>query len=427
MKFDQSKMLLERAYKVIPSASQTFSKGPTQWPDKGSPNFLTRGAGAWVWDADNNKFLDYLMALGPIILGYNNAVVNDAIVKQLHDGVVFSQMHPLEVEVAELLTDIIPCAEMVRFAKNGTDATSGAIRASRAHTGRNRIAICGYHGWQDWYIGTTTRKIGVPQSVAELSHTFIYNDFDSLSDLFDEFPGEFAAVIMEPMGVEEPTNEFLKKVRKICTVNSTLLIFDEIVSGFRLSLGGAQKIYGVKPDLACYGKAIANGLPLSAIVGPRHIMEIFDDIFFSGTFGGETLSLAACKATISVLQDENGIEKIEIHGAALKSGLETIITELGLNSFVGLLGHPSRSVLYFPNTNENENLLRRTFLMQQCIKRGLLYFCSHIPCLAHGKSELDFSLSVLSAALSEFAKTVEQDNFIEALDGSPVTSIFRKA
>ena len=184
MKFDQSKMLLERAYKVIPSASQTFSKGPTQWPDKGSPNFLTRGAGAWVWDADNNKFLDYLMALGPIILGYNNAVVNDAIVKQLHDGVVFSQMHPLEVEVAELLTDIIPCAEMVRFAKNGTDATSGAIRASRAHTGRNRIAICGYHGWQDWYIGTTTRKIGVPQSVAELSHTFIYNDFDSLSDLF---------------------------------------------------------------------------------------------------------------------------------------------------------------------------------------------------------------------------------------------------
>ena len=191
-----------------PVATQTFSKGPNQWVRGVSPHYLVRGEGAWVWDADGNKYLDYLMALGPIILGYGNRRVNEAVTRQVADGPVFSQMHPLEVEVAEMLVDLIPCAEMVRFAKNGSDVTTGAVRAARAYTGRDHVAFCGYHGWHDWYIGTTTRNKGVPAAVSALSHGFIYNDIDSLKRIFAEHA--LAAVVMEPVGVEEPKPGFLQ-------------------------------------------------------------------------------------------------------------------------------------------------------------------------------------------------------------------------
>jgi glutamate-1-semialdehyde 2,1-aminomutase/spore coat polysaccharide biosynthesis protein SpsF len=232
---------------------------------------------------------------------------------------------------------------------------------------------------------------------------------------------------MEPMGVEEPADNFLEKIKAACKADGALLIFDEIVSGFRLALGGGQELFGVEPDIACFGKAMANGLPISAVVGPRNIMEIFDKIFFSGTFGGETLSLAACKATIEIMEGENGIEKISTFGMKLKSGIATILKELNLDSEIGLLGHPSRSVVCFPGVSDEESLLRRTFLMQQCIKRGLLYFCSHIPCLAHDDSELNFTLDVLELALGEFAISLERDNFRDILEGEPIKSIFRKA
>jgi len=272
LKFEQSNNLLDRAWKVIPSATQTFSKGPTQWIGDVGPAYLKKGDGAWVWDVDGNKYLDYLMALGPIILGYNNRRVNDAAKNQIDSGTVFSQMHPLEVEVAELLCEIIPCAEMVRFGKNGSDATTAAIRAARAHTGRERIAVCGYHGWHDWYIATTTRNLGIPDGVINLSDTFIYNDLPSLEALFNKYPGEIAAVMMEPVGIEEPKDNFLERVQNLCRSNGALLIFDEMVTGFRMSLGGAQDYFHVIPDMACFGKAMANGFPLSAVVGKRSVI-----------------------------------------------------------------------------------------------------------------------------------------------------------
>src|SRR6516164_1362670 len=291
----KSRLLLERAKRVIPSCTQTFSKGPNQWIRGVSPHYLMRGEGAWVWDVDGNKYLDYLMALGPIILGYGNRRVNEAVMRQVRDGPVFSQMHPLEVEVAEMLVDIIPCAEMVRFAKNGSDATTGAVRAARAYTGRDHVAFCGYHGWHDWYVGTTTRNKGVPAEVSALSHGFTYNDIESLARIFTSH--QVAAVVMEPIGVEDPKPGFLQAVRDLCTTHGAVLVFDEIVTGFRLHLGGAQAHFGVKPDIACFGKAMANGFPLAAVVGDRDIMLTFDEVFFSGTFGGDASSLAACKAT----------------------------------------------------------------------------------------------------------------------------------
>ncbi len=427
MKLDRSRELLERAYRVIPSATQTFSKGPNQWVRGVSPHYLVRGDGAWVWDVDGNKYLDYLMALGPIILGYNNEAVNEAIIRQLKDGIVFSQMHPLEVEVAELLVELIPCAEMARFAKNGSDANSGAIRAARAYTGRDRVVYCGYHGWHDWYIGATTRNLGVPKAVSALTHVFTYNDLDSLSRIFDEYPNQIAAVIMEPVGVEPPKPGFLKGVKDLTCAHGALLIFDEIVTGFRFSLGGAQQYFNVEPDLACFGKAMANGMPLAAVVGRRDVMEIFDKIFFSGTFGGEALSLAACKATIQQLQARKALDQIWTIGQALINGINSLIEKHDLQKALRCMGYAPRSIIAFPHSDDHQSRLRRSYFMQECVKRGLLYFASHVPTVAHGAVELDFTLRILSEVFLEFSKAHERNNFKDVLEGECVEPIFRKA
>jgi glutamate-1-semialdehyde aminotransferase len=423
----RSKALLERAGKVIPSATQTFSKGPNQWVRGVSPHYLVRGNGAWVWDADGNKYLDYLMALGPIILGYSNQTVDEAVVRQVRDGPVFSQMHPLEVEVAELLVELIPGAEMVRFAKNGSDATSGAVRAARALTGREHIAFCGYHGWHDWYIGTTTRNKGVPAAVSALSHGFTYNDIASLEKLFDEYPGKIAAVVMEPMGVEIPQPGYLQAVRDLCSANNTVLVFDEIITGFRLHLGGAQAYFGVTPDISCFGKAMANGYPLAAVVGRRDVMMVFDEIFFSGTFGGDAISLAACKATIDELKTNDVIAHNWRIGGILQDALNELIARYGLGEVVRIMGLPVRSVLTFPNCDEPEMLLRRSFVMQECVKRGLLYFGSNNICLAHNEPELSFTIDVFSEVMPLVAAAFQRGDFASRLEGLPVEPIFRRA
>lgn len=425
--FVRSEELVDRAFKVIPSGTQTFSKGPNQWARGVSPAFLERGDGAWVWDVDGNRYLDHLMALGPIVLGYNNQAVNEAVSRQLSNGTVFSQMHRLEVEVAERLCELIPCAEMVRFGKNGSDVTTAAVRAARAYTGRERVAFSGYHGWHDWYIGTTTRDRGVPRAVKALSHTFPYNDVDALKALFEQYPGEFACVMMEAMGVEDPKAGYLEAVKNLCEKHGTILIFDEIVSGFRVSLGGAQTHFGVTPHLACFGKAMANGFPLSAVVGRRDIMMVFDDIFFSGTFGGEALSLAACQATLAELERMNGISLIWSYGTKLSAEISSQIAKNELDGSVKLLGLPVRSVVAFPNADERESLLRRTYFMQECVKRGLLYFCSHIPCAAHGDAELNFTAEVLREVFPLFASAERAKDFASRLEGPCVEAIFRRA
>ncbi len=427
MRIDQSLALLERAKKVIPSMTQTFSKGPNQWVRGISPHYLTRGEGAWVWDVDGNRYLDYLMALGPITLGYGCSEVDEAVKAQVSDGAVFSQMHPLEVEVAELLVDLIPCAEMVRFAKNGSDVTTGAVRAARAYTKRDRILFCGYHGWHDWYIGTTTRNKGVPDVVSALSDTFTYNDLDSLEALFKQYPDDVAAVIMEPIGVEMPKNGFLEGVRDICTRHGALLIFDEIVNGFRVRLGGGHEYFGVMPDMACFGKGMANGLPLSAVVGRKAVMQEFDEIFFSGTFGGEVLSLASCKATVEFMKREPVIEHLWKAGEELSGIIQGHVEKLDIGKDALLLGLPVRSVLAFPHKDEKQSYMMRTYIMQECVKRGLLYFCSHIPCYAHKEEELAFTRGVLDEVFPLVAEAIHNGDVEKRLEGKCVEAIFRKA
>ena len=221
----------------------------------------------------------------PVVLGYRDPDVDDAVRRQLDLGITFSLATELEAEVAEKLVDAVPCAEMVRFGKNGSDATTGAVRVARAATGREIVAVCGYHGWHDWYVGSTTRNKGIPKAVQGLTEQFEYNNLGSLQSLFDKHPGRIAAVIMEPMNMIEPEDGFLQSVAALTRKEGAILIFDEIITGFRFARGGAQEYFGVTPDISAFGKALGNGMPIAAVVGRREIMMEMEEIFFSSTFG----------------------------------------------------------------------------------------------------------------------------------------------
>ena len=299
-RYSKSTKFLQRAEKSIPLGSQTFSKSRTQYPVGVSPLFINKANGTYVWDIDGNKYIDLVNSLAAITIGYKNKKIDNSVRKQMKKGSIFSLPGILEAEVAELIIETVPSAEMVRFAKNGSDVTTAAIRLSRAYTGKEEIAFCGYHSWQDWYIGSTSMNKGVPKDVAKLSHRFIYNDIESLRKIFENRPNKIAAVILEPMTSEYPKNIFLSEVKDLAKKNNSILIFDETITGYRYSIGGAQLEFNVTPDLTTLGKGIANGYPLSAIVGKREIMKEIENIFFSGTFGGELLSLAAAKTVIQM-------------------------------------------------------------------------------------------------------------------------------
>ncbi len=418
--------LKEKAERLIPGCTQTFSKGPTQFVQGVAPLFLVRGRGSRVWDVDGNEYLDYSMALGPVILGHDEPAVTEAVSRQMRDGTIFSLPHPLEVDVAELLTQLIPCAEMVRFGKNGSDVTAGAVRVARAFTGRDLIACCGYHGWQDWYIGTTSRHQGVPDAVRALTIPFTYNDLGSLERIFASHPSRVAAVIMEPMGVEAPRNGFLERVRALTSREGAVLIFDEVLTGFRLALGGAQEYFGVTPDLACFGKAMANGYPLSALVGRRAIMERFTEVFFSFTFGGETLSLAAAKATIAELRARNVIGHVWEQGQRLADGYHILAREFGLERYTQCLGLPPRTVVVFRDEDGRESLALKSLFQQECLKRGVLFSGSHNVCFRHVAADIDNTLRVYRTALEIVAGAIREGDVVGRLEGSVVQPVFRQ-
>ncbi len=422
-----SHQLKHRAEVLIPAGSQTFSKGPTQFVQGVAPTFLARGHGSHVWDVDGNEYIDYPMALGPIILGHCYPTVDAAVRRQMQNGAIFSLPHALEVEVAERMVAMIPCAEMVRFGKNGSDATAGAVRLARACTGRDLIACCGYHGWQDWYIGSTTFNRGVPKAVQQLTLTFGYNDIESLKRIFCEYPGQVAGVILEPVGVVAPESGFLEEVHRLCRREGSLLIFDEVITGFRLALGGAQEYFGVVPDLACFGKAMANGYPLSAVVGSREIMKTFEETFFSFTFGGEVLSLAAAQATMTEIIEKKVIARLWEQGQKLLDGTRVLARELDVDRFVRCIGLPPRTVVTFYDGSGRESLLIKSLFQQECLKRGILFSGSHNLCFSHSDEDIDSTLRVYRAAMEIIGDAIRKDKVNESLKGEPVKPVFRKA
>lgn len=424
-RFAKSEEFLKTALKLIPLGSQTFSKSITQLPLNVSPYFVSRAKGAYFWDIDNNKYLDFSNALASVTLGYCDPDIDFAVKKQIENGVTFSLPHTLEVDVSRMIIDAIPCAEQVRFAKNGTDATSGAVRLARAYTGRERIAVCGYHGWQDWYIGTTSMNLGVPECVQNLSHTFKYNDISSLENILQSHPDEFAAIIMEPMSGEYPVDNFLQQVRKLANKFGCLLIFDETVTGFRVSYGGAQELFGVTPDIATFGKGLANGYPLSAVVGGKKYMKLMKEIFFSGTFGGETLSLAAAKAVLEKIKNEKVLEHLNELGTYLHKELENLIDKLNVRSFINFSGHPSWSFLIFSDVECFTSWQLKTFFMQEMFKREIFTIGAQTISFSHTKEDIDkllFAYNEVFAMMKEYTMSGE---LVEKTDCEPLKPLFK--
>jgi glutamate-1-semialdehyde 2,1-aminomutase len=424
-RYQKSEALLERALKVIPLGSQTFSKSLTQYPFGVSPYFITRGQGSRVWDADGNEYIDFISSLASVTLGYNDPDVTAAVRAQLDDGVIFSLPHPLEMEVAERIVEMVPCAEMVRFGKNGSDATAGAIRLARAHTGRERVAVCGYHGWQDWYIGSTARHRGVPQATRELTHSFGYNDIDSLERVLLAHTGEFAAVILEPMNVAEPQQDFLEAVQRLARQHGAVLIFDETITGFRYANGGAQEYFGITPDLATFGKGLANGYPVSAVAGRRDLMKLMEEIFFSFTFGGETLSLAASAATLDKLKRDGVCARIATQGAKLLDGLRLRIATHGVGDFVSAAGHPSWSFLILKDTERASQWELKTLLLQELFLRGILSFGTHNLSFAHSDADISRLLTVYDEVLPLLGAAAHDGRIGELLRCKPLEPLFK--
>lgn len=424
-RYKKSMHVLDRALKTIPLGAQTFSKSITSIPLGVAPLYVERASGSVMWDVDGNKYIDFVNGLACVTLGYCDPDVDHAVFEQMKSGVTFSLSHKIEAEVSELIVEMVPCAEMVRFAKNGTDATSGAIRLSRAVTGKERIAVCGYHGWQDWYIGSTVRNLGVPKSVKELTHSFKFNDIKSLEEILSYWPNEFAAIILEPMNVSFPEKGFLEEVRRIASKNEIILIFDETITGFRYSLGGAQELFNVTPDLACFGKGIANGYPLSALVGKKEYMELVKEIFFSGSFGGETLSLAAAKAVLTKLQKQPVLRKIKNIGIILMKGVDQLIEENDIGYFLTISGHPSWSFLQFKNTKTTTSMELKTLFIQEVVKRGFYTLGTHNISYAHNKDDIQKLLEVYAIVFKKLKEAVELSNIKKQLECEVLTPLFQ--
>jgi len=418
----ESDKLYNRAIGLIPSVTQTLAKGPGQWVNGIAPKYLVRGKGSHVWDVDGNEYIDYMMGVGPLSLGYAYPKVDEAIKKQLEDGITFSMMHPLEVEVAEMIRTIVPNAEAVRYSKTGADATSAAVRLARAYTNKNKILCCGYHGWHDWYVAVTARNHGIPEAVQAISFTFNYNDLDSVKDSIDD---DVAAVILEPVVFQEPKDNFLQKLAELCEQKGIVLIFDEMWTGFRMALGGAQEYFGIIPDLATYSKAVANGMPISILTGKRKIMDLADeDIFFYTTFGGEALSLAAAKATIAELRDKNVPKYLEDQGKKLKNGYNAIAQKLEM-SYTKVIGYNWRSMATF-DEKAGDPLIQKSLMQQEMIKRGVLWQGFHNMSFSHSDADVDYTLQALEESLSVLKKAVQQNKLKEMLRGKPVQPVFRK-
>lgn len=424
-RFDRSKSMLARAEKTIPTGAQTFSKSKLQFPVGAAPLFLTAGRGGRVWDVDGNEYVDMVNGLLCVSLGYCDPDVDAAVRAQLDRGVSFSLATELETALAERLVELIPAAESVRFAKNGSDATSAAVRIARAASGRDRIVACGYHGWHDWYIGSTVRSRGVPAAVRAQTNTVPYNDLDAVEAVLKAHPGEVAGLIMEPANVAAPKPGYLAALKDLLHAHGAYLIFDEVITGFRFSLGGAQELFGVAPDLACFGKGMANGLPLSAIVGRADLMAEFEHIFVSGTFGGEALSLAAAIAVVDKMRRDPVIETINAKGAALTEAVTGLISENGLESVMTLVGFDPWRILSIQDQPGADAMAIKTLLISEMAQRGVLTLGSHNISYAQTEADLSQVVGAYRAVLPILADKLDRGRLVEELPVPPLVPVFK--
>lgn len=414
-RYAQSIAQLKKAERLIPLGAQTVSKSRLTLPPGLAPLYATHAEGCRIWDVDGNEYVDLISGLAAVNLGYGDPEISAAVIAQVPQGVTISLAHPIEEEVAQLIVDLVPSAEMVRFGKNGSDATSAAIRVARGFTGRDDVIVCGYHGWHDWYIGTQpTRNLGVPEGVAAMAHSVPFNDLGVMEAELQARP--IAAIIMEAMTVEWPNAGYLEGVRELATRYGAILVFDEMVTGFRFARGGAQEFFGVTPDLATFGKGMANGYPLSAIVGRRDLMGVLETAFFTGTFGGELLSLTAAKVVLERIKNTDVIADISRIGERLAERVTEEIAHAGLADVISIDGHPAwKFVVWNPALGEQLADLKLLF-MQEMSRRGVLMIATHNVMASHDDAALDTIVAAYRDTLPIIRDALERGDAHDRLD-----------
>jgi glutamate-1-semialdehyde-2,1-aminomutase len=426
-KFTKTNELLERELKVSPLAAQTYSKSYRYFCKGIAPAYVDHAKGCYIYDVDGNEFIDFICALGPITVGYNDDRINNAAIEQLKKGASFSLQAPIEVELAEKICKIVPCAEMVRFVKNGGDATTSAIRLARAYTGRDMILMSGYHGMHDWSIGASANNRGVPKTVAELTKNFVYNDLDDLELKLSQYKDKVAAVILEPIQSDGPKEGYLAGVKKLAHKYGALLIFDEVVSGFRYHLGGASGLYKVVPDLASFGKGMGNGYAISAVAGRKEIMkQIEEGVFVSTTFGGDALCMAAALTTIKILEQPGFYEHIWELGEKMKAGVSKLIAKYGLEKVVSISGLAPHCGVAFEGIGSLSYLDINTVYSQVMIENGILVLAICNLNAAHTEKEIDKYLDATDKAFALIKKAVEQDSLEGIIHGGKVDPVFKR-
>ncbi|ANV98018.1 glutamate-1-semialdehyde 2,1-aminomutase [Helicobacter enhydrae] len=436
MNFDKSNQWRIKAKALIPGGGHTYSKGDDQFPEL-SPFAIVRGKGGRVWDLDNNEFVDWGMGLSSVLLGHAYEPILEVIRKELEYGCNFIRPSFIEAEVAELLCNTIPSAQMVKFSKNGSNATTAAVKLARAYTKKDMVLRCQDHAFfsiDDWFMGNTVVNAGIPKSTQILTDSFYYNNPQSLIDKITEHNGNIACVILEPAATEEPTDNFLQKIREICTQHNIVLIFDEVVSGFRFHPKGAQFIYGVTPDLSTFGKAMGNGFSISALVGKREIMELGginhnqERVFLlSTTYGGETHHLRAAQKTIELLmQNDYEITKhIWNTGKTLKEAYNKIAQECHIAQYTQITGIDCRPYFVFTNQKGENDSILRTLFMQEMIKNNVLVQTLN-PSFSHQESEISQTIDAFEKSLKTLAIAIENNSVSSLLQGSPIKPVFRK-
>ena len=431
--FELSDRLRLRAKRTIPGGAHTYAKGDDQYPLL-SPGFIARGYGSHVWDVDGNEYIEYGMGNRAVGLGHCYAPVTEAVRKALELGCNFTRPARIEVDCADAFLQTITTADMVKFCKNGSDATSAAVRLARAITGRDRVARCSDHPFfstDDWFIGITEMKAGIPRAIRDLTHGFRYNDLESAHRLFEQHPGEIAACILEPSRGENPKDNFLHKLRDLCHTNGALFILDEMITGFRWHAGGAQRTYDIKPDLSCFGKALGNGFAISALAGKREFMErggieqtTYPRVFLlSTTHGAETHAMAAAMATMSVYRHEPVVEHLARQGNALHAALDQRVAAHGLQNAFKIGGHPACLSYLTLDEQGNPSQAFRTLFLQETIRRGLLA-PSLVLSYSHTDDDIAKTVDAIDGALYVYRKALE-NGVQNYLVGPPSDVVFR--
>ncbi len=432
--FDKSKALRPKVHSVIPGGAHTYAKGDDQYPEL-SPGFIERGKGCHIWDVDGNEFIEYGMGLRAVTLGHAYPSIIEAAHRQMLLGNNFNRPATIELQAAEMLQSLIPSAEMVKFAKDGSTILTAALKLARAHTGRKLVAICSnspFFSYNDWFIGTTAMDGGVNRAEVDLTVKFNYNDIDSLKQLFAQYPDQIAMVLLEPARTEEPKEGFLQQVIDLSHQHGALVTLDETISGFRFHKGGAQTLYGVTPDMSCFGKAMANGFSLSALTGKREVMELGglfhnrERVFLlSTTHGAEGPSLAAGIETMRIYRDEPVIEHLYRVGDRLRAGFRQVTADLGVSEYLGIAGRGC-NLLYSTHDHEHKpSQPFRTLFMQELIRWGVLA-PSFIVSYAHSDADIDHTIEAVARAAKVYKKALEAGSTDGLLVGAPTKVVYRR-